>query len=146
MRGLYRRLQVSLSVLAAVIALVALALWSDLASLVLPSRYTTSAAITFILLPASLAAMITMPLALPTVMFWRKRLLFQFDCLLLPVLLILYAKVIPAFGEIGAAWVSCAASLTRSAMVQAWAWWCTHREQGLSVEAADTPPASPPRA
>lgn len=115
-------------VLAAIVAIalpgfvLALAVWDRVAALILPPAYLSSATIALVLLPGTLVAMATIPLALPIVMFWRPSLVPRMDVLLLPALMALYAVVVPLQGALGAAWLTMIVCLARSAVVQFVAW------------------------
>jgi len=124
LRRLFTMVQVALLVAGLVGYGLALVIWADTMPMVLPPRHLPAAQIALILLPGTLAAMITVPLALPIVMLWRKTMILRMDCIVAPVLLIAYAIVIPRHGASGAAWVTCAGCLVRSAIVQFVAWRC----------------------
>ena len=72
LKRFYHRAQGALLAAAVPAYAVALSLWDAVAPAVLPPEFLLAARIALILLPGTLAALVTVPLALPVVMFWRK--------------------------------------------------------------------------
>lgn len=117
LRNLHDRLQPLLLAVAVTGLVLARLIWPPIATLLLPPDYAISGTIVLILLPGTLAAMATIPLALPMVMIKRRHALVVFDALLFPIVVAAYLLVVPEHGATGAAWVSCATTLLRSAYV-----------------------------
>jgi O-antigen/teichoic acid export membrane protein len=111
----------------------ALLLWDDIAARFLPNRYREASELLMILLPGTLAGMVTAPLALPFVLFVKKRLIFTMDLWLLPFLLILYYFLIDTRGALGAAIVVTTGHLLRSLLVLFVAWRLSRRDNPLQL-------------
>ena len=125
--ALYRRVQPVLLVIASAGLAAALLIGPLVLPLILPPAYERSGAVALILLPGTVAAFATVPLALPLVLFRHKRALLLLDCALFPFVAAAYALAIPRHGIIGAAVVTTAVMLLRSAFVQAVALWSLRR-------------------
>jgi O-antigen/teichoic acid export membrane protein len=132
--ALYHKVQPGLGLLAIVILILATIGGSFVGSFFFQGSYQNSATVALILLPATLAGMATIPFALPIVMFERKHFLLTVDSVIFPFALGAYFIAIPAYGEIGAAWVASVTSLLRSMAVQGAAF-------RLCFKAAKTPVA-----
>jgi len=126
-----------LLILAAVVAYFILWLaWDFIGLFLLPESYLKSAEIIFILLPGTLVTMATFPLAMPFVMFVKRRFLFIMDCISLPVLCALLYFIVPEFGGVGAAWVTCGSLAIRGIIVQISAWnWARMERIPFDIEA-----------
>ncbi|MFO1039735.1 MAG: hypothetical protein U1E45_23075 [Geminicoccaceae bacterium] len=118
----FRSLQLVLLAGAVAGCLVGLLLLRLVGDVLLPSDYARAIPVTLILLPGAAGAFAAVPIALPLVLFLRRRLLFGIDLLLLPVILAAYLLVVPRFGVPGAAAVACGTTLLRSGIVIAAAW------------------------
>lgn len=125
--ALYRRVQPALLALALAGLAAAHLAWPLVAPLLLPPAYQRSGEVALILLTGTLAAFATVPLALPLVLFRRKQALLALDAVLFPFIALAYFLTIPRHGEIGAAYVTAATMLLRSAFVQAVALWSLRR-------------------
>ncbi len=136
-RGDFRRFfieaQMVLTIVAVGAYVAALLLWDDIATHFLPSRYREASELLMILLPGTLAGMVTAPLALPFVLFVKKRLIFMMDLWLLPFLLILYYFLIDTHGALGAAIVVTTSHLLRSLLVLSVAWRLSRRDNPLQL-------------
>lgn len=112
-------------------------LWAFGADALFPARYLEAGPLLNILLIGSLAGFATFPLTLTFVMFVRPRALFAIDCIYFPVLIVLYFRLLPQYGAIGAAWITAGANLSRAILIQVLAWsWASElpqRPQALAV-------------
>lgn len=118
----FKKVQILLLAAAVIGYFIVVQMWDWVVPALLPTAYVASGKILFILLPATLAAMATVPLALGFVLFVNKRLLFLVDCAVFPSLLVAYSVVIPRYGDVGAAWITCGSFFLRSGLVQFFAW------------------------
>ncbi len=134
-RGFFVRTQSILLSAAIASYLVVLLSWNALAPRLLPASFVDSGPILLIILPSELLGMAAFPVALGYVLFVRKRFLVSLDCVLLPVLLLLYYLVVPTYGAVGAAWVSMGTGLARSLAVIGAAWFLLDRAGDLKESA-----------
>jgi O-antigen/teichoic acid export membrane protein len=120
--GFFRRMQVILFAGAGLIYVFAVIALPRLGPLLLPARFAAAQPVILVLLPGALAGLITFPLTITVVMFLRPRFLLVMDCVALPVVLLLYRWSIPAYGAVGAAWVTSGACVIKAAIAQFVAW------------------------
>jgi hypothetical protein len=86
-----------------------------------------------VLLPGALAALVSFPLTYTLLMFARPRFLFLMDACTAPILLIVYYWVVPAYGPVGAAFVTSASRVGKAGIAQAVAWWTVKNEEYLKL-------------
>lgn len=85
---------------------------------VFPVRFAQALPIFLILLPGSLAAMVSFPLTLTTLMFLQPRFLSALDAATVPLILLAYVLVLPRGGLVGAAIVTSLSSVCRALAAQ----------------------------
>ncbi len=124
---LFRRVQGALLALAGAGLVAALLIGPLVLPVVLPPAYALSGTVALILMPGTLAAFATVPLALPLVLFRHKRALLLLDLALFPFVAAAYWLAIGQSGIIGAAIVTTSVMLLRSAAVQGIALWSLRR-------------------
>ena len=100
------------------------------APVVLPAAFIRSAPVLLILLAGAIASMAAFPVTYTFLLFVRPRFLFSMELLASPLLILLYYYTIPAYGAVGAAWVTSASRLIKAAIAQGVAWKST---QNLSA-------------
>jgi O-antigen/teichoic acid export membrane protein len=83
-----------------------------------PGRFHDALPIFLLLLPGSLAGMISFPLTITTLMFLRPRFLFLMDCATAPLILLSYVTLLPRHRLIAAAWIFSCAALGRAVVAQ----------------------------
>lgn len=103
----------------------------------MPVSFHSATAVALILLPAGLAAFVNFPWTISFLLFLRPRFLLKFDLVALPVLAVLYMVVVPAHGAAGAAVVTTAYALIKTAALQKVASNILHRS--LVGTAGDAP-------
>lgn len=134
-RRLFAKVQGLLLVGAVLAYLLAFVSWPVIADLLLPEAYRVSGDILLILLPGTLAGMVSFPLALAFVMFANKKLLLYMDLASFPFLVACYLLVLPKYGSVGAAWIATSFHLARTLIVQAIAWRWSRRPNPLKGHA-----------
>ena len=115
---LYRRFQLSLATLCVVIYLAALATAPALSAWLLPPSFHGTAILILCLLPASLTALVNFPWTVSFLMFTNPRFLMCFDLCAVAVLALVYWQCINHFGTVGAAVVTSAYALIKTAVLQ----------------------------
>lgn len=83
-----------------------------------PGRFHEALPILLLLLPGSLAGMISFPLNITTLMFLRPRFLFFMDCAMTPLIFLSYITLLPKYGLNAAAWIFSCAALSRAVIAQ----------------------------
>lgn len=102
---------------------------------VLPADFARSRDVFLVLLPMTLAGMISYPLTIAFLMYVRPHMLLQMECLILLPTVIGYAIAIPHYGAIGAAVVSATAGIVKTIIAQCAAFYWSHKslqELGLA--------------
>lgn len=133
----FRRFQTGAWLVAGLLYLAALFCWRPIAHLCFPASFQAASSTVLILLPAGLSAFINFPLAILIVLFLRPRFLLGLDLVLLPIILLLYAWAIPAHGAAGAAVVTTAVALFKSAVMHhTVVKTLTRAEEGPALQAA----------
>jgi O-antigen/teichoic acid export membrane protein len=122
LKRLYERFQAGIAILALSVMVVAWFTFTPLAQIVFPASFLRSSGVALVLLPAGLAGLVNFPLTILLLLFLRPKFLLAFDCVLFPLLLLAYAWVIPQYGAMGAAFVTSAAALLKTAVMQCLAW------------------------
>jgi O-antigen/teichoic acid export membrane protein len=98
----------------------AVLLWNSklVTEYLLPHSFAPSYQVIYILLPATLAGMTSLPLAVSFLMFIRPKFLVTVDLILLPFLLLGYALTVPRHGAVGAAVVTCSFGIIKTGIAQ----------------------------
>jgi O-antigen/teichoic acid export membrane protein len=122
LRPVFVRVQAALAAAALLFLAVVVALLLSPLPERLPPGYAGSVPVFAVLLPGTLVAMMTAALSLPLVLVGRKDWLLRLDLRVAPVALLAYLLAIPAAGALGAAVVTLAVMLLRSAAVLRAAW------------------------
>lgn len=133
----YLRFQLGLLALAATGYLGFSLFWTLGGGLLFPARYAAAGPLIYILLPGTLAGLVSFPLTITYLMFVRPSFLFRLDCLTFPVLLALYWYLVPRFGATGAACVTTGVNVLRAIIAQ-WAAWQTMGHDGGSKVRAES--------
>ena len=107
----------------------------------LPKAFLPSQEILLVLLPGSLAGLLTFPLTLTFLLFIRPKFLVTMDCLSLPLMIPLYRFAIHSHGAIGAAWVTSSAFLVKALVAQVVAWRLARAGQQEAAPGLCMPPA-----
>ncbi len=111
----YQRILVALAVgfyAAAWIGFPPLARWF------LPKSFDGTIGVFLALLPAMLCSLVNFPWSIPFLLFMRPRLLLMIDCIGFPLLLLLYWRVIPSHGVMGAAVLTSIYSVIKTLVMQ----------------------------
>lgn len=103
---------------------------------ILPEKFSGSAKVLLVLLPGSLVSMAIFPLTLPYLLMIRPRFFLIMDCIVLPLLLVLYIPAIQQYGAIGAAMVTAAVKVLKGVVAQLMAWWLASQHE--TVQLTDT--------
>ncbi|MGH9416657.1 MAG: lipopolysaccharide biosynthesis protein [Terriglobales bacterium] len=111
----YQRFLVALAVLFYAVAWVG---FPPLARWFLPPSYAATTGVFLALLPAMLCSLINFPWSIPFLLFLRPRFLLTLDCIGFPVLLLLYWRVIPSHGVLGAAVLTSIYSIVKTLVMQ----------------------------
>jgi O-antigen/teichoic acid export membrane protein len=122
LKSLYWRFQAAITALAIGAFVIAWFSMHGFAQWIFPASFARSGEAILVLLPAGLAALVNFPLTILLLLFLRPKLLFVLDCILLPALVGAYVWVIPHYGAIGAAAVTSAVALLKTAIMQGLAW------------------------
>lgn len=133
---LYREVQLGLCLGAATVYLGAYTMLPRLSESLFPASFRQSEPVILALLPSGLCALINFPLTLLLLLFLWPRFLVALDCISLPLLVTAYAWVIPVHGVMGAAFVTTAAALVRTVVMQVAAWRLLHRQSLASSAVA----------
>ncbi len=88
----------------------------------LPSRYALSSELVQVLLPGTLAAASVLPLTLNFLMLTRPRSFLIVDLAAAPILIACFWVLVPEYGAVAAAAITCAHKLVRAGVIQPWAW------------------------
>lgn len=98
--------------------IIALATMSRFVSAFLPASFWGATTVALVLLPAGLAAFVNFPWTVSFLLFLRPRFLLKFDLIALPVLVVLYLVAVRTYGVAGAAGVTTAYALIKTAALQ----------------------------
>jgi O-antigen/teichoic acid export membrane protein len=118
----FRRFQFLMVIGCVLLYIAAVAGLKIVAPILLPTAFKRSGTVLLILLAGALASMAAFPLTYTFLLFARPRFLFKMDLFALPLLLVLYYYVIPAYGAVGAAWVTSSSRLIKAGIAQGVAW------------------------
>lgn len=125
----FRRFQL-LCLLAGVVGgIVAYFAVEPMCSYILPEKFSRSAKVLLVLLPGSLVSMAIFPMTLPYLLMLRPRFFLMMDCIVLPLLLVLYIPAIQQYGAIGAAMVTAVFKVLKGVIAQIMAWWLASRNE-----------------
>ncbi len=106
----------------------------------LPATFAGAAAIILWLLPSALAAFVNFPWTVSFLMFAHPRLLLLFDLCALPVLFLIYRFCISSYGPMGAAAVTSAFALLKTAAFHIVAGWTLKKRTGPAVSGTTAAP------
>ncbi len=96
-------------------------------SFILPSAYASSVGLILILLPGTLATASYYPLTMNFLMLRKSKAYLIADAVAAPVLIVSYYLLIPVYGVMAAAWVTCVHRLLKAAAMQAFAFRAARR-------------------
>jgi O-antigen/teichoic acid export membrane protein len=119
---LFKDVQLGIACCAVLIYMATFALLPRVSGVLFPQAFQRSVPVILALLPSGLCALINFPLTLLLLLFLRPRLLVALDCISLPFLLVAYLWAIRNYGVMGAATVTTAAALLKTAFMQIAAW------------------------
>lgn len=115
---LYGKVQLALRVASGAIYLLALAGTSAISGRLLPASFGDIAVLVLLLLPASLMALLSFPLTVSILMFSHPRFLMLLDTCAVAVLGLLYWQCALGYGAMGAAAVTSAFAVFKTALMQ----------------------------
>ena len=139
--GVYRRFQKVAFLACCAVFVIAVPAIRPVAAVLLPHSFASAAGVALILLPVGLVGFLNFPWTVSLLLFSRPRLLVAIELAFVPVLVAGYTFAIPRYGAGGAAAVSAAYALLKTATLQALAWRTLRRppaEMGLAA-----PPGGP---
>lgn len=118
--------------------------WRFGGGLLFPAKYAAAGSLIYVLLPGTLAGLVSFPLTITYLMFVRPSFLFRLDCATLPLMLALYWYLIPRFGGLGAASVTAGVNVLRALIAQWAAWQTIGRSRHDNVRAETLNPVRAP--
>lgn len=122
LRKLYQNFQLGIISVAVIAFLAAVVLMPQVSDILFPKAFHRSGPVILALLPSGLCALVNFPLTILLLLFLKPRLLVALDCIFLPILLFAYGWAIRSYGVIGAASITSAAALIKTAIMQTVAW------------------------
>ncbi len=134
--GIYNRFQKIAVMGSCFVYIAALVVMGRFVTWFMPVSFHSATAVALILLPAGLAGFVNFPRTVSLLLFTRPRFLLAFDLLALPVLVLLYVFVARAYGAAGAAVVTSAYALLKTAALQKAANNVVRQQPSKSVEGA----------
>jgi hypothetical protein len=132
--AMYLRFQACMLAACSVIFLTAWFVLEPVSQRLLPASFAGTSGLALWLLPAALAALLNFPLTVSFLLFTNAGFLFAFDLAALPVLAFVYREGVHSRGAVGAAAVTSAYALVKTAAFQLVAW-RTLRQGRPSTEA-----------
>ncbi len=115
---LLRDVQLSLLCFGILVYAVVFTFREPITNRLLPDSFVGSQNVFLVLLPMTLAGMMSYPLTIAFLMYVRPRMLISMECLLLLPTLIAYCIAIPRYGALGAAVVTAVAGIVKSIIAQ----------------------------
>lgn len=134
-RALFRRFHLAVYAVVGALAVLAFAAGQPLLALFLPAKYHASIVMTLIMVPGMLAAASYFPLTLNFLLMTRPRAALTIDVVGAPLLAAAFWFLAPAYGALGAAWITCLHRLLKAGAMQGCALYLSRRPGAVHAAA-----------
>lgn len=127
--SMFKQVQLVLTLATVLLALLTISLTGLVIEAWLPAEYSNTKTVFVILIFGSLSGLLVNPLVVPYLAFIKPSSLMVLNGAVLPFVMLGYTLSIPAFGVVGAAWVTAAGRIFPAllALALAWSWAHNHR-------------------